>query len=547
MAKRRVKISLATKFRLLFGLAVAGIIAVALIVPWYFMELLAEQGVAQPGSELTRMRLNEWTREHYSNPQAARDSGSKVVQLHMTGAEESTLRAGPEFVRLTPDLTAPETDMGPIRTKALKTFIQSRDQELAIIRTENDRGLEVYRCFRAVRIEDACMTCHGPTAEPRVQFQPGELVGLIDVTLPPSAASSSLVWWTRGVFLVGGILAAILAFIMFTTITQRLILRPVRKLRDVSDRAAEGDLSVRSSVTTGDELQRLGESFNDMLSAISEQTDKLRSANKALDLKLNELAEANITLFQANQVKSEFLGNISHELRTPLNSIIGFADLLAGKDDEKVSRYGSNIAIAAKNLLTMIEDMLHLAKIEAGKAEVSWDKVNVSDLCQLLTDLMKPQADKKRLELRTEIDEELPLITTDGSKLQQVLFNLLSNAIKYTPVDGEVKLSARVTSRSGEDNLPRQIAIAVSDTGPGIPESEQQMIFEKFYQIDRMLTKQSSGAGLGLAISRELITLIAGRLSLNSTPGHGAEFIVTLPVRPDVRQLAEKQQSPAGP
>ena len=262
--------------------------------------------------------------------------------------------------------------------------------------------------------------------------------GQVDLTLPESTASTPMLWWTRGAFIVGGALAALLAFILFAIITQRLVLRPVRQLRQVADKVTEGDMGVRSKIKTGDELQRLGESFNEMLEAIDEQHQKLQNANRALDLRLSELAEANVTLFQANKVKNEFLANVSHELRTPLNSIIGFADLLAENQDQRIGRYGGNISSAAKNLLSMINDLLDIAKIEAGKTDVRMDKVSVTDICNSLMGLMQPLAEKKQLALKWQVDPDLPIVVTDATKLQQILYNLLSNAVKFTPAGGEI-------------------------------------------------------------------------------------------------------------
>lgn len=531
MAKRLVKLSLATKFRLLFGLAVLGIIAAALVVPWYFMAMLAEQGVQRPGSELTRLRLNEWLRDHPKDPAAAEDKSSRVVALYTAG-EKSQTRTGPSVVVLVPG----RKHTGPLDSpakKAQRAFARNAEQDLAIIEDEDERGETIFRGFRAVRVGQTCMNCHGTTAaKPELRYQPGQLAGMIDVTLPGETASGPLLWWTRGAFIVGAGLASLLAFVLFALITQRLILRPVRDLRDLADKVAEGDLTARSTIRTQDELQRLGESFNEMLGAITDQHEKLRAANRALDLKLRELAEANITLFRANKVKSEFLANVSHELRTPLNSIIGFADLLAERDDERIARYGQNISAAAKDLLSMINDLLDMAKIEAGKAEVRFDKVSVTDTCETLIALTAPLADKKNLKLRAELDDGLPIIVSDGGKLQQILYNLLSNAIKFTPAGGQVTVAATAGAASTEGREIEEISVAVSDTGPGISEADQGHVFEQFYQADRTLTKESYGTGLGLAIAKELTGLLGGRLTLKSSPGHGATFTVHLPVKP---------------
>jgi len=526
VAKKSVKISLATKFRILFGTSVLGIIAAALVVPWYFMERLADQNVEPTARELTRVRLNEWTRSHFRpGPR------SSVLEECYSAGGELEGRKGPTFIKTK---RPPESRLRGTRDDAMSTFIRRPDQDLAIYRDDTERGTLVYRVFRAVRVDNTCTAaqCHGSAAPAARQFQVGELVGMVDVAVPESSASGPLVWWTRGALLVGGGLAAFLAVVLFAVITHRLILRPVRQLRQVADKVTEGDMSVRSPIATGDELQRLGESFNEMLEAIQGQHEQLRQANRALDIKLSELAEANVSLFEANRVKNEFLANVSHELRTPLNSIIGFADLLADAENDRIRRYGENISSSSKRLLSMINDLLDIAKIEAGKSHVRWDRVSVMDTCQTLLALMQPLADKKQLNVDSKLDAAVPIITTDPSKFQQVLYNLLSNAIKFTPPGGNVTVIIGTVPPANENDGQGEVFISVADTGPGIAESDQPRIFEKFYQVDRPLTKESSGTGLGLAIAKELTAIIGGRLTLQSLPGQGATFTLHLPVEP---------------
>jgi len=527
MARKLVKFSLALKLRILFGAAVLAIIAAALTVPWYFMELLEAQRAQRDAAELTRLRLNEFLRDH---PDANRDRHSDVALLYtMVPGEPGEGREGPSLIFLKP--TPPrEGALDSAAREALADLSRNPDRDQAVEATEDTQGRQIFHCFRPVRVGASCAGCHSPSWPNNPQFQPGEMVALIEVAIPPP--SSSLVWLTRGAFMGGAVLAAVFAFVVFTALMQGIILRPIRQLRDLADRVAEGGLDVRSTIRTGDELQRLGESFNEMLTAISEQHEKLRSANRALDLKLGEISEANVALFQANKVKSEFLANISHELRTPLTSIIGFADLLGESDDPRIKRYGQNITAAAKNLLSMINDLLDLAKIEAGRAVVRFDKVSVTDTCQTLLTLMTPLADQKKLLLRGELADNVPLVTTDGGKLQQILYNLLSNAVKFTPPGGQVTLTTTLNSAQRSGQTIPEVEIAVADTGPGISEADQQRIFEKFYQADRTLTKETSGTGLGLSIAKELAQLLGGRLALKSEPGHGATFTFALPVEP---------------
>lgn len=534
MAKKFIRISLAVKFRLLFGLALLGVITAALAVPWYFMEVLSEQGLERSARELTRLRLTEWTREHPKNLQDASDAKSKVISLYTDGREFKGL-AGPSMIVLDPQ--DPAKNLHKPARKALKAFLDNTDREIAWWQTDTERGKTVYRCFRAVRNTTFCSGCHNDPAKPiQLQFGAGQLVGIVDVTLPASASASAdkLLWWTRGAFVAGGILAGVLAMVIFAIISHRIILRPVRQLRELADKVTDGDQTARSTVNTGDELQRLGESFNEMLSAIQSQHKELKAANRALDLKLNELGEVNVALYEANRIKTEFLANVSHELRTPLNSIIGFADLLRESKDQRTGRYGSNISAASKNLLAMINDMLDLAKIEAGKISVRKDKVSVLDTCQTLLALMTPQADKKSIKLISELADDMPIVVTDGGKLQQILYNLLSNAIKFTPPKGNVTLrtTVKLDNTSG-DEVEGEILFSIEDTGPGISETNQVHIFEKFYQVNPTLTKEVTGTGLGLAISKELAGLLGGKIMLRSSPGTGATFFLHLPIRPE--------------
>ena len=187
MAKKFVTITLATKLRLLFGGAVLLIIAAALVVPWYFMELIAEYGLQKPGAELTRLAFNEFVRNHPEN----RAPVGGISALYTAGQDVSG-RAGPALVKLSADLKPLQPLDSPAR-RALRAFIRNPDQDLTVLPGDSEQGAVVYRCLRAIRVEQSCMSCHGPTAQVEHQFQLGRLVGMIDLTMPPSAASGSQV------------------------------------------------------------------------------------------------------------------------------------------------------------------------------------------------------------------------------------------------------------------------------------------------------------------------------------------------------------------
>ena len=238
-------------------------------------------------------------------------------------------------------------------------------------------------------------------------------------------------------------------------------------------------------------------------------------------------------IFESIRLKSEFLANVSHELRTPLNSIVGFAELLeelARNDttaDPKRLRYIGNILTSGRSLLEMINELLQMAKLEAGRIDLSIGPTDVADLLEGLQAIMRPQASGKRIAIETSVEDGLPSIETDPGKLQQILYNFLSNAIKFSPVDTRVRVHAE---RMVRQERSVGVRIWVIDQGPGIPEDMQDTVFEKFRQVDASHTREHSGTGLGLAICKELADRLGGSVGLKSAPGRGAHFFVELPL-----------------
>jgi two-component system, NarL family, sensor histidine kinase BarA len=300
----------------------------------------------------------------------------------------------------------------------------------------------------------------------------------------------------------------------------------VRVLQETAEKVSEGNLDIRSDISTGDEFQQLSETFNTMLANLKQSADQLRAVNKSLDVRLGQLAESNVALYEANRLKSEFLANVSHELRTPLNSILGFADLLkdAANGDAKSLRYVNNILSSGRNLLDLINDLLDLAKIEAGRMEIRSEPLPLGDLFEGLSSVLKPLTEQKHLVIIPAVAADVPIIHTDASKLQQVLYNFLSNAIKFSPNGARIDL---VAMRDAEES----VRIAVTDRGPGIAPEKHDVIFEKFRQVDASHTRGHGGTGLGLAISKELITLLGGTIGVDSVPGGGSTFWVVLPLK----------------
>jgi two-component system sensor histidine kinase BarA len=285
-------------------------------------------------------------------------------------------------------------------------------------------------------------------------------------------------------------------------------------------------------IRTGDEFEELAASFNRMLRQLLSQQSELQHVNVELDNRLDELAQANMRLYEMNRLKSDFLATVSHELRTPLNSIIGFSDVLSSIAalDEKQKRYVGNIQRSGTMLLEMINDILDLAKMESGKMEVRLSEFKMASLVGAQCDMARPLAEKKNIDLDFDAASNLPPVRQDQAKVQQILNNLLSNAIKFTPEGGRIEIGVK---RDDYGDL----RLTVTDTGIGISPDDQQLIFEKFRQAPGVttsgdaMTREYSGTGLGLSIVRELCRLLGGDVSVESELGKGSTFTVRLPWR----------------
>jgi signal transduction histidine kinase len=387
----------------------------------------------------------------------------------------------------------------------------------------------------AADAQSAAAATTRPATQPLVAQNSGP-VGIVVVDMPSQIETNQLLL-NRVFMLTAGLLAGTLAIIVFYLITTRLILQPVRVLQETAEKVSQGDLNIRSDINSGDEFQQLSETFNTMLVNLKNSADQLRGVNKSLDLKLGQLAESNVALYESNRLKSEFLASVSHELRTPLNSILGFAELLrdqvtgasSGVADGKMTRYVQNIVVSGNNLLALINDLLDLAKIEAGRMEIRSEPLSVPDLFEALVMLLKPMTEAKNLTIAPSVGGDVPIMQSDPGKLQQVLYNFLSNAIKFSPSGERIELTAE---RDAEDS----VKVSVTDRGPGIEAEKQAVIFEKFRQLDAGVTRSHSGTGLGLAISRELATLLGGSIGVRSAPGEGATFWIRLPVKIEAGQ-----------
>lgn len=265
------------------------------------------------------------------------------------------------------------------------------------------------------------------------------------------------------------------------------------------------------------------------------------------------LSQINADLEQASQLKSEFLTSMSHELRTPLNSILGFAELLLqqtfGALTERQIKYTRIIAESGQHLLGLINDVLDLAKIEAGTAELELELVDIATLCKQCLEMIQHRADKKRLVIARDIDLRLGQVKLDERRVRQMVINLLSNAVKFTPEGGEIKFSCRLAygsqlqgefrpDRSAINPSTPYLCLEVKDTGIGIAKDKWKLLFRPFQQVDASLTRQHDGTGLGLALTKRLAELHGGTVSLESTENQGSTFRVWLPLTEMRAELA---------
>jgi signal transduction histidine kinase len=282
---------------------------------------------------------------------------------------------------------------------------------------------------------------------------------------------------------------------------------PLRRTQERLAQIAAGNFSGHVEVPNRDEIGALA-------ARVNSTSDELQRVYRELE--------------QASEHKSQFLATMSHELRTPLNAIIGFSEVLHeqmfGELNERQLAYVKDVLEAGKHLLSLINDVLDLAKIEAGRMELELTQVAIPDLLRNAVSMHAERASRGGIELALAVEPEQITITADDRRVRQVVFNLLSNAVKFTPSDGRVDVSARLDGT--------HVEVAVADTGPGISAEEQETIFEEFEQTTE--GKQAEGTGLGLPLSRKLVELHGGRLWVESRAGQGSTFRFTLPIRQEV-------------
>ncbi len=308
-------------------------------------------------------------------------------------------------------------------------------------------------------------------------------------------------------------------------------LKPIKELTVGAQEIAKGGFEHFISAKTGDEIQDLAEQFNKMAGTLktsyTELERRVMERTVQLEERTSELEETNVRLQEADRLKSVFLASMSHELRTPLNSIIGFTGIIlqgiAGEINEEQKKQLNMVKNSGNHLLGMINDLLDIAKIEAGRVDLSLETFEIHDVITEVAEGLSPAVEEKGLELSVDVPEGITF-ASDRRRVKQVLMNFLSNAVKFTD-KGNIKITAGVY----EDDM---IEIRIIDTGIGIEEQDRHKLFQPFQQIDTSLTKRHEGTGLGLHLTRKLADLLGGNVQAKSESGKGSEFIFRVPITP---------------
>ncbi len=509
MAKRRsAKTTLERKSRLLFGLVLLLAVVGCLWWPWWQMGALSRTGDADRAEQAAWAYLQHLHAVRFAaNPESEK-------QLRAIRVAEGGPQA--DLIRLQPapsgESQQPPKGLKGLEQDAVGVFLR-HPEETSYEQVEDN----TLRYVQALRCRPACADCHN-------EYPVGELIGAVSLRLDVKGRQHALLM-NRLILAAAALGIVAVAVAAFYILLRYMVAKPVQHLKDVTERVSEGDLQVRSEIDTGDELEDLSDALNHMLDGLAKVQADLRAATESRDAKLDDLAKANVALFEANQVKSKFVATMSHELRTPLNSILGFADILAKSDavkaDPKLSRYARNIQSSGQMLLEMINDLLDLAKIEAGRVRVRCEQIAPQDLADIACNMVRPMMRDSDVRLVHEVAPATPVLVTDATKVQQILYNLLSNAVKFTE-EGEIRLTVRPVQDG-------RVAFAVRDTGPGIARDQQLRIFDRFTQLDSSYTRRYRGTGLGLSIVKELTNLLGGTVSVESEVGTGSTFTVVLP------------------
>lgn len=416
---------------------------------------------------------------------------------------------------------------------------------------EDFNGQQMFRYSAPMTIEENCLQCHGEpageldvTGAPKEGWTLGDIGGAISIAMPLDVYNANAQASVIQDVLFFLLLMAVCLVAVYLGLTY-LVMRPLRHIQNNVEQIQAGDLEVHMGQSqTSREMNTLMAQFSSMAGELRDtyatlerqvadrtallenRTCELARANETLKRQQAELEKANQLLQTDNEYKSEFLSMVSHELRTPLTSIVAFVKILNRESDpasEQERQTREEIEHSSRVLLTMIEDILEMSRVDAGRTELAMELVDVGDLVSMVQGMVQPLADHSGVSFVVNVAPDVPLVSIDFDKMRHVLENLCGNAVKFTPRGGTVTLEVTW------DEVSDMVQIRVIDTGIGIAKADQERIFEKFVQVDSGTSRHYNGTGLGLALAREYTEMHSGTISVESELGCGSTFTVRIP------------------
>lgn len=357
-----------------------------------------------------------------------------------------------------------------------------------------------------------CIKCHNDEAA-----MSEAIMGGLRITIPYKGVKEAV---QKNIYLLAaaGIATTIITVLVLVFLIQFLVLKPINELEEKSRMLSKGDLSTRVTLNTNDELEKLGSSFNLMAQSLMHSQDHLEDK---VTRATSELARANQELVRLDKLKSDFLANMSHELRTPLTAVKGsihYLERTVTKPEQQ-----EFIQIIEKNIsrvTRLISNLFDFTKLEAGAIEWQFEREDVSVLTEEVIDIMSPLALEKKLSIVHNCSRHIYAVI-DLERMEQVLVNLMDNAIKFSEPEGQIKVQVSV--------LNGYVEISISDQGPGIPAKDIETIFKKFFTASTGSNRTDQGAGMGLAISKAIVTAHKGTLNVKSIEGQSSTFTIRLP------------------
>lgn len=408
-------------------------------------------------------------------------------------------------------------------------------------------GKRVFRYMEPMILDESCLSCHGePAGEidlsgyPREGFTKGHIYGAISMDIPTAVFEETSA--ENASQNLGFSLALIIGCVTIITIAiSHLVTHPLSRVQNAMEKVGDGTYSVRLPINkSSDEMNVLSRGFNEMTEQLEQSHNHLEELvaerTTALEHAYSELETANEALTEENQYRSDFLAMMSHELKTPLAASMAFADILRERQGTKQltpedERLWNEMESNHKTLLSLISNILEMARIDAGRESFQPELMDIGDVVGFVQVTIAPLADQKSIALEYRIDD-VPLFVADADKLRRIVENLMSNAVKFTPEGGRITFTVRHVPQQGV------VEFSVADTGCGIPEEAQKTIFDRFVQADSSSSRAYGGSGLGLALVRELTEMHGGTVSLISKVGTGSTFTVCLP--DDIPLIDEK-------